>query len=124
MIVAGYSDLMNKFFDSNPGLKSRFNTFIDFPDYSLDELVGIFKFDCQCYEYNPTEEALGKVREWFEYKLEEKDVNFSNGRLVRNFFDDVVLVQSKRLVAENGKLSREQLMQIVASDIPKYIQKS
>ena len=66
VIVAGYSDLMDKFFQSNPGLKSRFNTFIDFPDYTLDELVDIFTFDCNSYEYRPTETALLKVREWFD----------------------------------------------------------
>lgn len=118
VIVAGYSDLMNKFFNSNPGLKSRFNTFIYFPDYTLDELVDIFKFDCNIYEYSPTEKALLKVREWLNGKLEEKDENFSNGRLVRNFFDDAVLAQSKRLAAESGGLSKTQLVQIIESDIP------
>lgn len=121
VIVAGYSNLMNKFFDSNPGLKSRFNTFIDFPDYSLEELIDIFKFDCRQYEYNPTEESLLKVREWFEHKLEEKDANFSNGRLVRNFFDDVILSQSKRLAEMKEPLSREKLIQIIESDIPTYV---
>nr|WP_205396786.1 AAA family ATPase [Streptococcus lutetiensis] len=124
VIVAGYSDLMDKFFQSNPGLKSRFNTFIDFPDYTLDELVDIFTFDCNSYEYRPTETALLKVREWFDCKLKEQDENFSNGRLVRNFFDDVVLAQSKRLSKETATPSRSQLMQIIESDIPTYTLKT
>lgn len=124
VIVAGYSDLMDKFFQSNPGLKSRFNTFIDFPDYTLDELVDIFTFDCNSYEYRPTETALLKVREWFDCKLKEQDENFSNGRLVRNFFDDVVLAQSKRLSKETATPSRNQLMQIIESDIPTYTLKT
>ncbi|WP_368400384.1 hypothetical protein [Streptococcus anginosus] len=78
----------------------------------------MFKFACNRYEYSPTEKALLKVREWLNGKLEEKNENFSNGRLVRNFFDDVVLAQSKRLAAKSGGLSKTQLVQIIESDIP------
>ena len=57
-------------------------------------------------------------------KLKEQDENFSNGRLVRNFFDDVVLAQSKRLSKETATPSRNQLMQIIESDIPTYTLKT
>lgn len=118
VIVAGYSELMEKFFESNPGLKSRFNTFVNFEDYSLDELVEIFKFDCNEFEYELSERAILKVREWLNKALEKNNNNFSNGRMVRNFFDDVVVSQSKRLANIKGSISKEQLVQIIESDIP------
>ncbi|MDT2750336.1 AAA family ATPase [Streptococcus parauberis] len=118
VIVAGYSDLMDKFFESNPGLKSRFNTFIDFPDYSLNELVEIFMYTCKIYDYAPGSEATEKVREIFKLKTDENIGNFSNGRMVRNFFDDVVLKQSKRLANTNFPLNKNQLSEIIVSDIP------
>lgn len=120
VIVAGYSDLMKSFFKSNPGLKSRFNTFIDFPDYSLDELLDIFKFDCKEFEYIPSEEALLKAREWLKNALENKDSNFSNGRLVRNFFDDMIILQSKRLTKFNMPINKTELTQIIENDIPTF----
>ncbi|MCL2676582.1 MAG: AAA family ATPase [Streptococcaceae bacterium] len=118
VIVAGYSNLMKKFFESNPGLKSRFNTFIQFEDYSLDELIKIFKYDCEKYEYNVSEEILSKAKEYIEHELNEKDENFSNGRMIRNLFDDVIMRQSKRLTALTSEISKEQLSQITESDIP------
>lgn len=118
VIVAGYSDLMNKFFESNPGLKSRFNTFIDFPDYSLDELVEIFKYTCKIYEYVPTDDAIERVREILKIKLDQKNGTFSNGRMVRNLFDDIILNQSKRLVNIIPTLNKIQLSEILAIDIP------
>lgn len=118
VIVAGYPNLMNVFFESNPGLKSRFNTFIDFPDYTLSELVDIFIFECRNNDYIPTEKAILKVRDWFVNVIDENDIKFTNGRLVRNFFDDVIISQSKRLAAEKGNITKEQLIKILASDIP------
>lgn len=117
VIVAGYPDLMNTFFESNPGLKSRFNTFIQFPDYTLDELVSIFNYTCKDNDYLPSKEALIKVREFLKIKLEENDTNFSNGRFVRNMFDDIVLNQSKRLVSNINSLNKNSLIEIKAVDI-------
>lgn len=118
VIVAGYSDLMNKFFDSNPGLKSRFNTFINFEDYSLDELVQIFKFICNENEYETSEESLCRVHDWLEYELAKKNKGFSNGRFIRNLFDDVIINQSKRLVNLKNNISKEELVNIIDLDIP------
>lgn len=118
VIVAGYTKLMEQFFESNPGLKSRFNTFITFDDYNLDELVQIFIYTCKKNDYVTEPQAIEEVREWIEKKLKEKDEHFSNGRLVRNLFDDITVNQSKRLSKVNGVVKRESLMLIKKEDIP------
>lgn len=120
VIVAGYTELMEKFFDSNPGLKSRFNTFILFDDYSLDDLVQIFKVFCTEYDYEISDKSILRVRDWLERSIEKKNDNFSNGRMVRNFFDDVIVNQSKRLANIKGKIGKDLLVKIIESDIPIY----
>lgn len=117
VIVAGYTDLMEKFFESNPGLKSRFNTFISFSDYSLDELVEIFKYTCHQNDYVAEKGAIEKVRNLLQEKLNEKDRYFSNGRLVRNLFDDITMKQSKRLANMTGSVTKEALMLITEEDV-------
>ncbi|MEH7355807.1 AAA family ATPase [Neobacillus drentensis] len=118
VIVAGYTDLMDQFFESNPGLKSRFNTYISFSDYSLDELVQIFTYICKQNDYIADEQAIKKVRDLLQTKLNEKDDHFSNGRLVRNLFDDITLNQSKRLSKLSGHIAKESLMVITKEDVP------
>lgn len=118
VIVAGYTDLMDQFFESNPGLKSRFNTYISFSDYSLDELVQIFTYTCKQNDYIADEQAIKKVRDLLQTKLNEKDEHFSNGRLVRNLFDDITLNQSKRLSKFSGHIAKESLMIITKEDVP------
>lgn len=118
VIVAGYTELMKQFFNSNPGLKSRFNTFISFDDYSLEELVDIFLYLCKTNEYEADDKTLDKVRSWLQAKLNQKDENFSNGRLVRNLFDDIIMNQSIRLSEQNGNLTKEMLRALEESDVP------
>jgi len=118
VIVAGYTELMEHFFNSNPGLKSRFNTFITFADYSLEELVDIFLHLCKTNEYTADGKTIDKVRGWLQAKLNNKRENFSNGRLVRNFFDDIVMNQSVRLSVQDGNLSSEMLKALKCSDVP------
>jgi stage V sporulation protein K len=117
VIVAGYTNLMEQFFESNPGLKSRFNTFISFSDYSLEELVRIFNYTCNQNDYVAEDQAIEKVRDLLQTKLNEKDDHFSNGRLVRNLFDDITLNQSKRLSKMTGQIAKESLMLITKEDI-------
>lgn len=119
VIVAGYTNLMEQFFNSNPGLKSRFNTFIFFNDYTLEELVDIFRNLCRVNEYDANEKTIKKVSEWLEFKLNQKDENFSNGRLVRNLFDDIIMNQSIRLSEHDGVISKEILKTLKESDVPK-----
>lgn len=117
VIVAGYPDLMEHFFNSNPGLKSRFNTFITFDDYSLENLLEIFKYICKENDYVIKNEALVKVSNMIQKKLNEEDLHFSNGRFVRNLFDDIILNQSKRLINQPYPIEKESLMLITEEDI-------
>ncbi len=98
VIVAGYTEPMNKFFESNPGLKSRFNTFISFNDYSVDELEKILDSMCEKNDYVLTPEAKKSVRDCLEHFAEEAKDNFANGRLVRNVYEKLVMSHAKRVV--------------------------
>lgn len=118
VIVAGYTELMEQFFNSNPGLKSRFNTFVSFGDYSLEELVDIFRYLCISNEYEADDQTLEKVSNWLRVKLNQKDENFANGRLVRNLFDDIIMNQSIRLSEQNGNISKDMLKVLKQCDVP------
>lgn len=115
VIVAGYTNPMNKFFDSNPGLKSRFNTFIEFEDYTDVELEEILLMMCNRNEYVLSDEAKTKIRAALTELVKTKDENFANGRLVRNIYDELVINHAKRVVNINNP-SREDLSIIVAND--------
>jgi len=98
VIVAGYTEPMGKFFESNPGLKSRFNTFIEFPDYALEDLEKILISMCDNNDYVLDENALIVIRDFLEESIFKKDENFANGRLVRNLYDDLVMNHARRVV--------------------------
>lgn len=96
VIVAGYVEPMRKFFESNPGLKSRFNTFVDFPDYEQDELLAILKVLCKKNDYKISESLEHKIVEYIAYKKNQPDL-FSNGRMIRNLFETLTIKQAGRL---------------------------
>lgn len=98
VIVAGYTEPMNKFFESNPGLKSRFNTFIEFDDYSSTELDKILYSMCKNNDYALDDEVKEKIHSYFEQQTTSKDENFANGRLVRNIYDDLVINHARRVI--------------------------
>jgi SpoVK/Ycf46/Vps4 family AAA+-type ATPase len=98
VIVAGYTEPMNKFFESNPGLKSRFNTFIEFDDYTVDELEEILMTMCKKNDYILCEEARNKIKQALTGQIAKNDENFSNGRFVRNIYEDIVMNHAKRVV--------------------------
>lgn len=98
VIVAGYTKPMNKFFESNPGLKSRFNTFIEFDDYNEYELEEILNLMCKQNDYTLSENIKIKIRNYFTSVVSDKDDNFANGRMVRNIYDNLVMNHAKRVI--------------------------
>lgn len=98
VIVAGYTEPMKKFFESNPGLKSRFNTFIEFDDYTPNELDEILTSMCEKNDYVLDEKAKEKIHFYFENQTTSKDESFANGRLVRNLYDDLVMNHARRVI--------------------------
>lgn len=99
VIVAGYTKPMEKFINSNPGLKSRFNKYIEFPDYTIDELMGIFHLDCKKYDYLIDDDARAHVREILSARKLATPENFANAREVRNLFEDIITNQARRVAA-------------------------
>ena len=116
VIVAGYTEPMQTFLDSNPGLRSRFNKFILFEDFTPDELLEIFKNQCSKNSMEPTEEACQAAGAYFAELVERHDPSFANGRTVRNIFEHVLTCQANRLASEE-ELTREALVEITADDI-------
>lgn len=98
VIVAGYTDPMKSFFESNPGLKSRFNTFIEFDDYSPNELDEILISICKKNDYVLDDDVKRQIHIYFEHQAASKDKNFANGRLVRNLYDDLVMNHARRVI--------------------------
>lgn len=97
VIVAGYPELMNKFFKSNPGLKSRFNTIIEFEDYTSKELVEILKKMCNKNDYKLDNLVSKILEEHLEDILNKKIINFSNGRMIRNIYENLIMNQARRV---------------------------
>ena len=116
VIVAGYTDLMHDFINSNPGLSSRFNKYIHFDDYTPSEMVQIFCDMCRKNDYQIQEDALSTVTEIFKDKYAHRGSDFANGRDVRNFFEKIVANQSNRL-CNVSHLSNQELCLLTMEDI-------
>lgn len=115
VIVAGYTDEMSGFIRSNPGLESRFNRYLHFPDYSPDEMVAIFRMRCDKSAYCLDEDAAERLKAVLERESRDNDT-FGNARGVRNLFERVLVAQANRL-AKTGETTREALMRLTAADI-------
>lgn len=116
VIVAGYPEPMQKFLESNPGLKSRFNKNIFFEDYSVDELFEIFYSSCNRYGMRLTEEAKNTLKNYLHRLCQNKPENFANGREMRNIFEQTYTNQANR-IAEIEDISDEELNEIVVDDL-------
>ena len=115
VIVAGYDGLMDDFIHSNPGLESRFNRFLHFDDYSIDEMMQIFRMQCKKGCYTLEGQAEEMVRDFIR---EENDggISFGNARGVRNLFEQILVQQANRL-AKLENLTKEDLMKITPTDV-------
>ena len=116
VIVAGYKDEMQRFIDSNPGLQSRFNRYIDFPDYSSEELVEIFKMYMKKNQYTLAPDAEDYLKEQFEYVVAHKDRNFGNARFARNVFEKSIQQQANRLAGQTN-LDKSRLTELTVEDL-------
>ena len=116
VIVAGYKGEMQRFIDSNPGLQSRFNRYIDFPDYSGGELSDIFKMYMKKNQYTLSAEAEKFLKERFEYAVAHKDRNFGNARYARNVFEKSIQAQANRLANEKN-LDKDKLTELTVDDL-------
>ncbi len=120
VIVAGYTDEMNSFILSNPGLQSRFTRYFNFNDYKPDELLEIFRRIATGARFIIDGEASGKLGKFFEYAYQTRARNFGNARMVRNLFEEVVQYQSSRL-AEMEHITDQELTTIQLPDIEQSI---
>ena len=116
VIVAGYTDLMEEFLSSNPGLKSRFNNFIHFDDYCPDELVAILESMCVKYQYQLTPGAKEAATTYFTERCANKPENFANARDVRNFIEKAIINHACRVVKLKS-VDELILSQIEAEDV-------
>lgn len=112
VIVAGYSEPMETFLESNPGLKSRFNKFIVFEDYTEGELFEIFRLSCKENDMRLDQDAEEQLKEYLKYLVKNKPNNFANGREMRNLFETAKQNQANRIAArlsENTDITDEEL---------------
>jgi ATPase family associated with various cellular activities (AAA)/AAA lid domain len=116
VIVAGYPAKMGEFFDSNPGLRSRFSRYLHFDDYTPAQLCEIFESFCAKGSYVLTSDACSKIEDLFVSAYSSRDERFGNARLARNLFEASIGSQANRIVALPN-VSPESLATIEASDI-------
>lgn len=116
VIIAGYTNEMKRFIDANPGLQSRFNRYINFPDYSAAELAEIFKMYMKKNQYTLAPDAEAFLQERFEYAVAHKDRNFGNARYARNVFEKSIQQQANRLAGQSN-LSKSQLTELTIDDL-------
>jgi probable Rubsico expression protein CbbX len=116
VILAGYKEPMDRFYESNPGLSSRITNHIDFPDYSVEELLQIAKLMLEEQQYQLTPDAEVALREYIR-KRKEKPL-FANARSVKNALDRARMRQANRIFDSRGKiLTKKELVNLEAQDI-------
>ncbi|HEX6040456.1 AAA family ATPase [Longimicrobium sp.] len=117
VVVAGYSEPMQRFLDSNPGLRSRFNRFIDFADYSSQELLQILERQCEDAGYKLCPPAREYAEGLFARMHDNRGPGFANGRAVRNAFEQAVARHANR-VGPLKDPSDEVLSTLQVEDLP------
>lgn len=117
VIVAGYTDEMHKFIEMNPGLKSRFTHYIEFPDYSAEELVRIFLSMCEKEKYVCDDEVRAVLRNRMAETVKSRDRTFGNARFVRNVYEDAQRRIASRLAGVLSKSTDSELKTFIKSDV-------
>lgn len=117
VIVAGYPDLMEEFLSSNPGLRSRFNKYIFFDDYTGDELMSIFESMCERQEYRLSPDAREYACAYWRDKAANHDETFANAREVRNFMETAISNQATRIVTSGSDIDVETLATLTKEDL-------
>lgn len=115
VILAGYTNEIEEFINSNPGLRSRFNRYIHFADYTAVELYDIFCLMMKKNEYIMSDETSELLKKHLTEVVNNKPKDFGNARFVRNLFERTVQNQANRL-AKEGNLTREMLKEIKSVD--------
>lgn len=116
VILAGYSEDMEEFINSNPGLRSRFNRYIKFPDYTSAELFDIFQLNASKNEYIINEEANQYLKKRLDIVVQNKQKDFGNARYIRNYFELAIEHQANRLAADLN-LTPEKLCELTLEDV-------
>ena len=116
VILAGYTNEMEDFINSNPGLRSRFNRFINFPDYSAEELFDIFTLNTIKNEYVLSDDAVQYLKLRLGEVIKNKRKDFGNARFVRNYFELAIEHQANRLSTEID-LTAEKLSELTLEDV-------
>jgi probable Rubsico expression protein CbbX len=117
VILAGYKDRMDEFFNSNPGMQSRVTHHIEFPDFTVDELVQIGDLMLERQEYAFSQEARKVFHDYIERRRQRP--RFAHGRSIRNAIDRARLRQASRLFESDRALDRDELITIEAEDLLK-----
>ncbi|MES1925276.1 CbbX protein [Salinisphaera sp. T31B1] len=115
VVLAGYKDRMDRFFESNPGFRSRIAHHIDFPDYSAGELASISQLMLAEQNYHFSEEAAEAFDQYIERRMQQP--HFANARSIRNALDRMRLRQAKRLFEARGEITRDDLTRIEVDDV-------
>jgi SpoVK/Ycf46/Vps4 family AAA+-type ATPase len=119
VIAAGYRTEMDNLFRVNPGMKSRFNYFLDIEDYTPDELFSIMQMFASEKNYVFSEEAEKLCRKMINQLYKQRDKDFANGRTMRTLFDETMKRQAQRLqTADMSQMTNEEIMTIQVEDIP------
>ena len=113
VIVAGYTDLMERFLDSNPGLRSRFGTFIHFDDYSADQLLAILHLNLKKQDYRLSDAAEKRAWEMIKRRVVHKPENFANARDIRNFMEHAIANHAVRVASIEGAGDSKELLSTI-----------
>jgi SpoVK/Ycf46/Vps4 family AAA+-type ATPase len=118
VIVAGYRNEMESFLQANPGMRSRFTRFIEFPDYSADELLSILREMARAGGYELSDDAIAAAHTQFTVATLTSGTAFGNARVARTLFERAVAAQANRITSSGNAPTRDELCLLCAEDIP------